>query len=340
MKNKRIISAIIAAMLAASALYGCSSTNQVTKGNDTAAEEAAVNEKEEETEPEEEVPEETEPEEEVPEETEPDEEIPEETKPDEDAPEETKPEATDNAGITIETENKVNIPDLSLWGITAEDFTVTFGVDITDINLENFDSMTTEEKQQLLALLNITESNFSAEDFEKIRDMSYEELIAFFKEKIEFFSSLKALVDGAGLNAAVDSVNGAIVMESAVLFEYDKEDVSDAGKELINDLVNIYSVILTNEKFAGYIDSVIIEGHTDDNGSYEYNLELSQRRADNVLSYCISEETGAGEETRAKLAQLLTAQGFSESKPVKNDDGTVNAEKSRRVEFRFIINVD
>ena len=41
-----------------------------------------------------------------------------------------------------------------------------------------------------------------------------------------------------------------------------------------------------------YVSEIIIEGHTDTNGSYIYNLELSQQRAFSVAKYCLTESNG------------------------------------------------
>ena len=67
-----------------------------------------------------------------------------------------------------------------------------------------------------------------------------------------------------------------------------------------------------------------------------YNLELSQQRALSVAKYCLDEETSVlSKEQIAELQTIVTANGRSYSDPVYNDDGSVNMDASRRVEFKF-----
>ena len=76
--------------------------------------------------------------------------------------------------------------------------------------------------------------------------------------------------------------------------------------------------------------TIKIEGHTDTIGTYEYNLDLSKKRAENVAKYC--------KEVYPELASLIQTEGKSYSEPIYNDDGTVNSKASRRVEFKIILN--
>ena len=73
---------------------------------------------------------------------------------------------------------------------------------------------------------------------------------------------------------------------------------------------------------------VEIAGHTDSVGSNEFNLRLSQRRAESVRRYLISR--GAGE-------SQLSATGYGESQllndPERSDE---DRERNRRVEFRVV----
>ena len=73
-----------------------------------------------------------------------------------------------------------------------------------------------------------------------------------------------------------------------------------------------------------------IGGHTDNIGSHDINVQLSQRRAGTVKNYL----TSKGIESRR-----ITAVGYGETKPiVSNDDETGGREVNRRVEFKVLQN--
>lgn len=69
-----------------------------------------------------------------------------------------------------------------------------------------------------------------------------------------------------------------------------------------------------------------IQGHTDDKGSDDFNMKLSQGRADAVKNYLI---------TKGVFPDTITAKGFGESKPLVANDSDANREKNRRVEFKI-----
>jgi outer membrane protein OmpA-like peptidoglycan-associated protein len=69
-----------------------------------------------------------------------------------------------------------------------------------------------------------------------------------------------------------------------------------------------------------------VAGHTDDKGSDEYNLKLSQNRANAVKDYLVKKGVNA---------ETITAQGFGESKPIVPNDNDSNRERNRRVEFKI-----
>ena len=94
--------------------------------------------------------------------------------------------------------------------------------------------------------------------------------------------------------------------------------------------------VLLDEKYRDYVSEIIIEGHTDTNGSYIYNLELSQQRAFSVAKYCLTESNGIISSTDVELLRsVLTANGKSYSNPIYKEDGSVDLEASRRVEILF-----
>jgi len=138
----------------------------------------------------------------------------------------------------------------------------------------------------------------------------------------------------AKIKASVDKNTGDIMLESTVFFDVGKFDIKDSGKKFLNQFIPLYLSVLLKTENADYLGEIIIEGHTDTQGTYLSNLELSQDRALSVATYCLQMQ-GLSKEQQAKLRKLLTAKGRSYSDPIYNTDGTVNMDASRRVEFKF-----
>ncbi|MCK4461833.1 MAG: OmpA family protein, partial [candidate division Zixibacteria bacterium] len=68
-----------------------------------------------------------------------------------------------------------------------------------------------------------------------------------------------------------------------------------------------------------------IEGHTDADGTDEYNQTLSQKRAESVRNYLIS--------TYSIAAGRLEAKGWGEAKPIDTNDTSEGKANNRRVEL-------
>lgn len=152
--------------------------------------------------------------------------------------------------------------------------------------------------------------------------------------RTRIIQDLGVALSGANLNAKVDPSTGNIMMDSAVFFDTGTSNIKDAGKGMLNDFIPIYLSVLLRPEYADFLGSIIIEGHTDTSGSFLTNLELSQRRAFAVVSYCLSMPT-LSEEQRATLQTIITATGRSYSAPVRDASGNVLMDESRRVEFKF-----
>jgi len=73
------------------------------------------------------------------------------------------------------------------------------------------------------------------------------------------------------------------------------------------------------------VKRVRVEGHTDNQGNPEKNLDLSQRRANSVKKYLVE---------KGKVAEgRLTSTGFGDTKPIEDNKTAPGREKNRRVVF-------
>ncbi len=153
--------------------------------------------------------------------------------------------------------------------------------------------------------------------------------------KSQIIVDLSASLSRANLNATVDPTTGDIVLDSSVLFKTNSSDIMADGRYLLERFIPVYLEVLMRPEYADYLGEIIIEGHTDDIGSYVNNLKLSQERALQVAQYVLSMYP-EGTPTRAMLERILTATGRSESDPIYYPGTTIiNQDASRRVEFKF-----
>jgi len=138
----------------------------------------------------------------------------------------------------------------------------------------------------------------------------------------------------ADVKARVDANTGDIILESAVFFDVGKNAIKEGGRTFLDRFIPVYLGVLLQPEYSEYLGEIIIEGHTDTQGTYLVNLELSQQRALSVATYCL-EMPGLTETQLSMLREILTAKGRSYSDPIYHTDGTVNMDASRRVEFKF-----
>ncbi|MGI9293031.1 MAG: OmpA family protein, partial [Pseudomonadales bacterium] len=68
-----------------------------------------------------------------------------------------------------------------------------------------------------------------------------------------------------------------------------------------------------------------VEGHTDSFGGDEFNLKLSQLRAESVRSYLLA--------NMSLDPATITATGFGESKPIANNESKEGRVKNRRIDL-------
>ena len=113
-----------------------------------------------------------------------------------------------------------------------------------------------------------------------------------------------------------ETARGLIVNLSDVLFDSGKATLKPGARE---KLARVSGILVTHPDL-----KLEIEGHTDSVGTDSYNQGLSERRAESVRGYLVSQNIAA---------QSITTQGFGESKPVATNDTAAGRQQNRRVEL-------
>jgi len=145
---------------------------------------------------------------------------------------------------------------------------------------------------------------------------------------------IKTLKKELGKSIQIDPKSGSIRFSSNILFNKGEYRLKEDAKQSLKAKIKKYiQTLLLNDKIREYIDQIIIEGHTDTDGSYLYNLALSQKRALEVMKF-IYESDPKNEKLYKKY---LTASGRSYSDLIVDQNGKENKEASRRIEVKFRI---
>jgi len=103
-----------------------------------------------------------------------------------------------------------------------------------------------------------------------------------------------------------------------VNFEFDSAALTEQGRANLRAVGDTLATL-------GSVD-ILVEGHTDNIGSEEYNMDLSQRRGESVRNFLV--------ENFAQLtAGQFTVRGFGESRPVGDNSTEEGRQMNRRVDI-------
>jgi outer membrane protein OmpA-like peptidoglycan-associated protein len=111
---------------------------------------------------------------------------------------------------------------------------------------------------------------------------------------------------------------GNSVRLNNLFFEFNSALLTNDSKTELNKIIRF---LINNPK-----TKITISGHTDDQGSDEYNLNLSKERAKAVYSYLINHQINSNN---------LTFIGYGEKQPIASNEDENGREINRRIEFEI-----
>jgi chemotaxis protein MotB len=176
------------------------------------------------------------------------------------------------------------------------------------------------------------------------RQTKYDVLIAKLqaqKAKIKGLTGIKIKViaelkHSLGSNVQIDPKSGSLRLASNILFDKGSAELKESAKvELKNVFMNYIGALISNKSIKAQLDRIIIEGHTDSDGGYLYNLNLSQQRAYAVMNYLLTLDFTSDN----NIKPLLVASGRSYLDTIYKDD-LEDKDASRRIEIKFSLRND
>jgi outer membrane protein OmpA-like peptidoglycan-associated protein len=132
-------------------------------------------------------------------------------------------------------------------------------------------------------------------------------------------AEMKRDMQGAKIERVGEGIK--ITFDSGLLFDIDKSDLRPEAKTNLENLAKILNK---------YPDTnILVEGDTDNTGSEDYNLKLSERRAQSVANYLMG---------RGVAGSRISNVGMGESNPIASNDTDYDRQQNRRVEVAIFAN--
>jgi outer membrane protein OmpA-like peptidoglycan-associated protein len=119
----------------------------------------------------------------------------------------------------------------------------------------------------------------------------------------------------------VEVRDNQIVINEKVQFEYNSAKILEVSHSLLDEVAKVI-------KEHPQIKLIEVQGHASAEGSDDYNLKLSDKRANAVMKYL----TGKAGIDKA----MLQAKGYGETVPIADNESEEGKEKNRRVEFHIL----
>jgi len=171
------------------------------------------------------------------------------------------------------------------------------------------------------------------------RKTKYDDLVANLqkqKAKIKSLTGIKlqvvaSLKKALGSKINIDKKTGSLKLASNILFAIGKSTLKDEAKVELKKVFEEYiGALVTDNTIKPHLDKIIIEGHTDSDGEYIYNLKLSQDRALAVMEYLLTLDFS--KEHNIKPLMIASGRAYLDAIRI---DGIEDKEASRRIEIKF-----
>lgn len=158
-------------------------------------------------------------------------------------------------------------------------------------------------------------------------------------KRAELLRLIQHELESEGIKVTVDEQHGILRISEGVLFDVGRADVKTQGQVVIQKLGNILVNTLESDRFKGRVETIFIEGHTDnipiENEMFPSNWELSVKRAINTWQTM----NGANPKLNALLNNkgelIFSVSGYADTRPVKGNDTVEGRQENRRIDIRF-----
>ena len=165
---------------------------------------------------------------------------------------------------------------------------------------------------------------------------------------------LKRIANGlseVGVDAVLDLDKGVLRLPEALLFSSGSADLTAQGDKALSLLAEVmdyvmpcyvaHSVGTCNESRRPIVETVLIEGHTDNvpisSGKFRDNWDLSVTRGVNTYQSLTRTSPSLDQMRNSQDEAILGVSGYETRRPVASNASSSQRERNRRIDLRFLI---
>ena len=130
--------------------------------------------------------------------------------------------------------------------------------------------------------------------------------------------------------------NGNIVVNESLVFAYDSYAIKGDAKPMLASLARALGNVLADPDVRANIDTILIQGHTDERGTASVNWDLSARRATAVVDYLFQ----ANKTLADSYGAYFAASAYSKFRPLNPAKTEEAYQQNRRIEIAVIAKDD
>lgn len=131
-------------------------------------------------------------------------------------------------------------------------------------------------------------------------------------------AELRRSMEGTGVEVQRQGDNLNLIMPGNITFATNSANIASNFYNPLNNLATSFKQYDQN--------NIEVVGHTDSTGSHQYNVNLSQQRAQSVANYLMAQGVNGAR---------VTSRGMGPDQPVANNANEAGRSQNRRVEIRL-----
>ena len=134
---------------------------------------------------------------------------------------------------------------------------------------------------------------------------------------------IKEAIPGADVERVGEGIHVIFDENSGVNFATNKSSLTSEAKANLDSVADVFKEFPDT--------NLLVQGHTDNTGKAEYNMELSKKRAQSVIDYFVSKGINRNR---------FSVEAFGETQPRFDNSTSEGRSKNRRVEMAISANED